>query len=299
MPPVRPASKPTAPRSNSATGVQMALVTIPSLEGEPIEDVANTIFRAWGVGQKGKNEGILLLLAIGDRRSRLEVGYGLEPILPDGLAGSILREMRPALRQQQYGEALMAAAETIGSTIAKAKGVTIERQLPRRVHRSLGGDSIPWPLVIGGSLLFLIFRRAARGGYGGGGGGGFLPGLILGNMMGRGRGAAAAAADSADTIPATASAASAAEIPAAAARPATGETMEHTDPTRGEAAEGLRRPPGLGGALRLGVTGDHQREVLRLQHPLRARRRSRRANWRERATSSAGGASRAARRRCC
>src|SRR6516164_11458830 len=96
-----------------STGAQIALVTIPSLEGEPIEDVANTIYRAWGVGQKGKNEGILLLLAIGDRRSRLEVGYGLEPILPDGLAGSILREMRPALRQKQYGEGMMAAAQII------------------------------------------------------------------------------------------------------------------------------------------------------------------------------------------
>ena len=81
-----------------STGAQIALVTIPSLEGEPIEDVANTIFRAWGVGQKGKNEGILLLLAIGDRRNRMEVGYGLEPILPDGFVGSVLREMRPALR---------------------------------------------------------------------------------------------------------------------------------------------------------------------------------------------------------
>src|ERR1043165_9026775 len=67
-----------------STGVQMALATLPSLEGEPIDDVANTIYRAWGVGQKGKNEGILLLLAIGDRRSRLEVGYGLEPIIPAG-----------------------------------------------------------------------------------------------------------------------------------------------------------------------------------------------------------------------
>ena len=95
-------------------------------------------------GQKGKNEGILLLLAIGDRRNRLEVGYGLEPILPDGFAGSVLREMRPALRQQRYGEALMAAAETIGSTIAKAKNVTITAQLPRRV-RSTPTDSIPWP----------------------------------------------------------------------------------------------------------------------------------------------------------
>jgi len=52
-----------------------------------------------GCGPEGKNEGILLLHSIGDRRSRLEVGYGLEPILPDGLTGSILREMRTALRQ--------------------------------------------------------------------------------------------------------------------------------------------------------------------------------------------------------
>ena len=66
-----------------ATGAQMALVTIRTLEREPIEDVANTLYRAWGIGQKGKNEGILLLLVIQDRRSRLEVGYGLEPILPD------------------------------------------------------------------------------------------------------------------------------------------------------------------------------------------------------------------------
>src|ERR1041384_5108515 len=104
-----------------AAGVQMALVTFRSLEGEPIEDVANTIARAWGVGQKGKNEGILLLLAIQDRKSRLEIGYGLEPILPDGLAGSVLREMRPALRQQAYGEALKAAAETLGNAVAKSK----------------------------------------------------------------------------------------------------------------------------------------------------------------------------------
>ena len=60
-----------------STGAQIALVTIPTLEGEPIDDVANTIFRAWGVGSKGQNEGILLLLSIRDKRSRLEVGYGL------------------------------------------------------------------------------------------------------------------------------------------------------------------------------------------------------------------------------
>lgn len=163
----------------------MALVTLRTLEDEPIDDVANTIYRAWGVGQKGKNEGILLLLVVGDRRSRLEVGYGLEPILPDGFDGSVLRDMRPALRQGQYGEAMMAAAETIGSTIAKAKNVSLDAQLPRRMRRSTGG-SIPWPAII--IFLFFVFwlLRAGRGGRGGGGG--FWTGLLLGNLVGRGLG---------------------------------------------------------------------------------------------------------------
>jgi uncharacterized protein len=161
-----------------ATGVQIALVTLNTLEGEPIEDVANTIFRAWGVGQKGKNEGIMLLLVVGDRRSRLEVGYGLEPFLPDGFVGSILREMRPALRSGQYGDAMIAAAQSIGSTIARAKNVSLDAQLPRRVRPS-SRDSIPWPVLLGGLFLLLWLMRSA----GRGGGGGFWTGLILGNLM--------------------------------------------------------------------------------------------------------------------
>lgn len=168
-----------------STGAQMALVTLSSLQGEPAEDVANAIFRAWGVGRKGKDEGIMLLLAIGDRRSRLEVGYGLEPILPDGLDGSILRQMRPALRQGDYGDALMAAAQTIGNTIAEAKHTSIRATLPRR-YRSRPGDSIPWPMILGGIFLVLwLMRAGGPRGYGGGGGGGFLAGMILGNVLGR------------------------------------------------------------------------------------------------------------------
>ena len=56
-------------------------VTLSSTEGEPVEDVANLLYRKWGVGLKKTNEGVLVLLVVNDRRSRIEVGYGLEPVL--------------------------------------------------------------------------------------------------------------------------------------------------------------------------------------------------------------------------
>ena len=76
--------------------------------------------------------GILLLLAIRDRRQRAEVGYGLEPIITDGYAGSVLRGIRPILRQGNYGGALLAAAEQFGSHIAEAKGVDLGGNAERR-----------------------------------------------------------------------------------------------------------------------------------------------------------------------
>ena len=108
------------------TGVQMALVTLKSLDGQQIEDVTNTLYRQWGVGKKGKDEGIMLLLAVQDHRDRIEVGYGLEPILPDGFDGSILRGIQPLLRQGAYGQAMMSGAAQIGSEIARAKGVAAQ-----------------------------------------------------------------------------------------------------------------------------------------------------------------------------
>lgn len=173
----------------SATGAQIALVTLQTLDGEPIEDVANALFRQWGVGKKETNEGILLLLAIEDRKSRLEVGYGLEPYIPDGFAGSVLREMRPALRAGRYGEALLAAAQTIGTRIAQAKGVAIEP--PAGVERRQPvSEPVPWGPLIG--LLVLFLWLAAVGGRshlrrrGLVGGGDLLTGILVGNLLGRG-----------------------------------------------------------------------------------------------------------------
>lgn len=138
------------------TGAELSLVTLPTLEGEPIEDVANSLYRRWGIGKKGKDEGLLLLLVVNDRRTRLEVGYGLEPILPDGAAGDVLRQMRPALREGAYGDALSTAAHYLGSRIGQAKGVTIADEATPRPSRPRAEErSIPIWLMIAGGLLFI------------------------------------------------------------------------------------------------------------------------------------------------
>jgi len=172
----------------TATGAELALVTLPTLDGEPIEDVANTLFRQWGVGAKQTNEGVLLLLAIRDRRSRLEVGYGLEPIIPDGYVGSLLREMRPALRDNHYGDAMLIAARTLGQRIAQAKNVSLDVPHPQPQRRR-PPEQLPWPAVIGALfLLMFLFGLGGRYAFRGGGWQGFLLGMILGNLTsGRGR----------------------------------------------------------------------------------------------------------------
>jgi uncharacterized protein len=163
-----------------ATGAQVAVVTIDTLSGEPIEDAANTLFRQWGIGKKGKDEGVMLMLAVRDRKNRVEVGYGLEPILPDGFVGSVLREMRPSLQKGNYGAAIQAGVSEIGQRIADAKGVTVQRTMPRRTQpEQTRGGGIPGPVIFLGLLLLFLFLSR------GGGGGGFLTGMILGNMFGR------------------------------------------------------------------------------------------------------------------
>lgn len=168
-----------------ATGAQMAFVTIPTLQGEPIEDVANDLFHGWGIGQKNADNGVLLLLVTNDRRSRLEVGHGLEESLPDGLDGLLLDNMRPELRAGQYGPAMVTAGQALGEAIAKAKNVTIAAPAPAtpgarpRViqHR----QEIPWiPILFGLFIFWTMLRANSRGGRGGGG---FWTGMLLGNLL--------------------------------------------------------------------------------------------------------------------
>lgn len=167
-------------RLQQATGVQIAVVTVKTLDGEPIDDVANRLARQWGVGSKGTDEGLLLLFAIQDRQQRGEVGYGLEPILTDGDVGDVLRSIRPELRQGDYGAAFADALQQFGSHIAEAKGVSLgEPATPRRRSRPTSSFPFPIGLLVLLALLFLLGR---------GGGGGLLAGLFLGNLLGRGGG---------------------------------------------------------------------------------------------------------------
>lgn len=172
-----------------ATKAEMAFVTVQSVAGEPIEDVANDLFHAWGIGRKGEDDGVLLLLAVADHKSRLEVGGGLGGVIPDGMAGLLLDDMRPALRQNQYGPALLMAAQRLGSTIGQSKGVNIPPPaMAVRVPRSTP-DSVPIPLILFGVFILLILLRGGsryRGGGGYGGGGGFWTGLLLGQVLNAG-----------------------------------------------------------------------------------------------------------------
>lgn len=164
-----------------ATGAQMSVVTVDTLDGQPIEDAANALYRQWGVGKKGKDEGVLLMLAARDHKSRVEVGYGLEPVLTDGFVGNVLREMSPSLQQGNFAAAIQSGVSEIGQRIADAKGVAVQRSMPRRAAPEHRGGGIPGPLLfVGIILLFWLISR-------GGGGGGFLTGLFLGNILG-GRG---------------------------------------------------------------------------------------------------------------
>jgi uncharacterized membrane protein YgcG len=108
------------------THAQMAVVTVKTLEGLEASDFANQLFKTWGVGHKGDNRGVLILLAAADHKYWTEVGYGLEPILPDGKVGGFGREMVPSLRAGDFNAALLHLTTQIADVIAADRGVNLD-----------------------------------------------------------------------------------------------------------------------------------------------------------------------------
>ncbi|MGA7352338.1 MAG: TPM domain-containing protein [Acidobacteriaceae bacterium] len=176
---------------------QIAVVTIDTLNGESIEQYAVELEEAWKVGPKGSDRGVIVLIAVKDRRRWIETGYGLEGILPDGRVGDIGRQMVPMLRNNDFDGAMTLAVDEISQIIAQDAGVKLQpltrwgatQQQPHASAGQIIGGVVFLIVVVifliwaGGSgvlglLLGMFFGGGGRwgggggfGGFGGGGGG--------------------------------------------------------------------------------------------------------------------------------
>ena len=137
------------------TGTQLAVVTIESLKGEPIEDFAVKLFEQWGIGKKDKANGLLLLIAVQDRKSKIEVGYGLEPVITDGISGEILRSLRPYFRANQYGDGLYVGASALAYRVAESAGVQLSAEPGAKSYRIPKNRELRPATGALGTLIFL------------------------------------------------------------------------------------------------------------------------------------------------
>jgi uncharacterized protein len=177
---------------NQKAQAQIVVVTVKSLEGRPIEDYSIDLATRLGIGPKQTNRGALILLAVDDHRYRVEVGYGLEAILPDGKVGGIGRDAVPYLRQNDYDAAMTLMTSEVATVIAADRGVTLTGIVtaPRRQNNAPSGLSEIFLLLFLIFIIFSIFRRAGGPGsrMGPGGWVGPMMGGMGGGMMGGGWG---------------------------------------------------------------------------------------------------------------
>ncbi len=179
------------------TGAEMAVVTIPSLEGGEIDDFGNRLFEKWGIGQRDRDNGLLLLAAMDERLFRIEVGYGLEAIIPDSFAARVRRDIiNPNFQNENYGQGLAQSAAIFASRIAQEHGVElsgapaeVRRYAAKSDERGFGAGLIEIIILIAFVALFIrnpflammLLSGARGGGFRGGGGfgrgGGFGGGL--------------------------------------------------------------------------------------------------------------------------
>jgi uncharacterized protein len=181
----------------SATGDVMVVATIKTFK--PYADMSSYAVKMFqnhgnGVGIKGKDNGVLILLAIDDRQVRIESGYGLEGFITDGFAGETSRAMTPFFRDRQYGAGLLEGATRVAQRIAEGRNVQLVTGAPAQ-RSSRRGGGIPngfWIILV---IIFLnmITRKKRRrrwysgvGPFGGGFGGGFRGGGFGGGGFGGG-----------------------------------------------------------------------------------------------------------------
>ncbi len=197
------------------TGTAIVVVTMESIGDNELNDYVNSLYKAWGIGRKGEDKGVLIFLTLKERKFRIETGYGVEGILPDGLVGEIRdRYAIPFFRKGDFGQGLSNTVTAVASVVAKAANVSITGGVPvaQPEERKVRQRGSYWPLIIlvlilaallgtrqGRDMLpwLLLFAFTGRGGGYGGGGGGFgsFGGGGFGGFGGGGSGGGGAGGD--------------------------------------------------------------------------------------------------------
>jgi uncharacterized protein len=179
------------------TGTAVVVVTMPDIGGAEYNDYVNRMYSAWGIGKKGEDKGVLIFVTVKERKMRIETGYGVEGILPDGLVGEIRdRYMIPYLKEDKYGEALLNGTLAVAQVIADHAGVKLTGQMPAKAPAKgrSGAGFFPFLLII---IFFMFFLGRRRGSWifflplllgGGGFRGGFGGGSLGGSFGGFGGG---------------------------------------------------------------------------------------------------------------
>jgi uncharacterized protein len=174
------------------TQAEIAVVTIKSLQGRTVDDYAVDLFARLGIGPRSSNRGVLILFAVDDRQYRIEVGYGLEAILPDGKVGAIGREAVPYLRSANYDAAVALMTRRVADVIAADRGVTLTGSVPASPDSESQGRSFTsGQIFLLFFAIFVVYSIISRGGRGSnrlGGGGMWFPPVIGGGWGGGGFG---------------------------------------------------------------------------------------------------------------
>lgn len=144
-----------------ATSAEVALVTMQTVGSRPIEQYANTLFNTWGIGKKDRDNGLLVLVAVQDRAMRIEVGYGLEGIMPDGLAGAVMREtFLPRFREEQYATGVIDGMARVIEIVRRNETLTAEQRA--ELYRQAADASKSWGLA-GLAAIFVAATAFALG----------------------------------------------------------------------------------------------------------------------------------------
>ncbi|MBO2010941.1 TPM domain-containing protein [Hymenobacter negativus] len=148
-------------RFEKATTTQIVLVTVPSIGGEPVEDVAQRLYTSWGIGQHGSDNGVLLLVARREHRLRIQTGYGLEGAIPDAIAYRLIAEvLEPAFKQERYYQGLEAATTQL-MRLARGESASFERAAGASRYQISFKTFACWWLGVWG---FLLLRQCWRHG---------------------------------------------------------------------------------------------------------------------------------------